>query len=267
MTAPDLVWRAAGSPPAKWPLEPASGLCATCGLAITEGVSHQRINQESFSQQGDFFQYGSHVCAGCAWLYTDAHSKHRSLLVVGDTLEWPLLSVDAAAESGRPSWLEALRRLDGLPPDTPQAGVLTTDPKPRFWPRMREGTAATPVLYVHAPDYDLSGRVRVPVSRLLLVADLVLAALALGFTKRTILHSLYHDYRRMLAAGPQAIAVEGALAEWRADPAFVPALLIAGLRKEERDHARSRVSGVQSLPARATGGGARPAGDQQLQLL
>lgn len=251
-SAPELVWLASGSPLPRWPLEPARGLCATCGVAVTAGVAHERINSETFSQQGDFFQYGTHVCPACAWFYSDAKQRHRSVLAAGDWVAWPLISLDAAATDGtRPSWLAALRQLATLSPNTPTTGVFTTDPKPRLWPRMRLGTAARPALYVHAPDYDISRVVRFDVARALAIAERIILALELGFTKRAIWRGLWRDHRRLVTVGEAAVELERQLAGWRADPAFIPALLAAGRRKEETHDPRNTARDAQ--PTRATG--------------
>lgn len=268
-SAPELIWQAAGFPLAKWPLGPCAGVCATCGVIVTEGVSHERINQESFSQQGDFFQYGSHCCPACAWLYSDARKTHRGVIAAGDWIAWPLISVETAAgDPGRPSWLDALRHLATLPPDTPVAGVMTSDPKPRFWPRARLGTTARPALYVHWPDHDLSNLVRFETRQALAVADLAIEALTLGFSKRAIIGGLYRDFARVLRAGQPALALEQQLAAWRSDPAFLPAALAAGIRKGapiERPDPGKPAGGAE--PVSASGGSHPENRAGQLQLL
>ncbi|GIW06327.1 MAG: hypothetical protein KatS3mg060_1132 [Dehalococcoidia bacterium] len=267
LTAPQLVWYAAGTPAPRWPLEPAAGLCATCGAEVTAGVSHELINSETFSQQGDFFQYGSHVCAACAWFYSDAKQRHRSLIAAGSWLAWPLISHEAAAaDPERPSWLAALQHLAGLPPTTPTTGVLTTDPKPRLWPRMRLGTAATPAIYVHALDYDVSRVVRVDLVQLLAVITPITEALNRGFSKRTVWRGLLTDYRRCLAIGRAALDLERTLAPWRPRPEFVPALLIAGRTEETHERSHPGPADRQSQSARAARRRAPETGARQLQL-
>lgn len=233
LTAPGLLWRAAGTPSPKWPLEPAGGRCATCAAPVSEGVSHLTINSTTFSQQGDFFQYGTHCCPACAWLYSDAKRHHRSVLAVGDTLLWPLLSVTAAAEQGRPSWLDTLRLVAATDPATPCAGVLTTDPKPRFWPRTRLASAGAFGLYAHAPDYDTSNYVRFDAADAVALTELILPLLRQGYSKRTIARGLWADYPRATRDLAATVRDEQDLAPARRSPAFVPALLAAGLLKED----------------------------------
>ncbi|ACL60549.1 hypothetical protein [Methylobacterium nodulans] len=75
------------------------------------------------------------------------------MLALGDRLWWPTIT-DPMED--RPRWRGLLGQIGRTAPGTPMTGVLTTDPKPRLWPRMQAATAGAPGLYVHAPDYDWS---------------------------------------------------------------------------------------------------------------
>src|SRR5581483_8085406 len=143
-TAPALLWRAAGEPPAKWPLESASGVCATCGDSLGAGIPVEAIAGETFAMHADYLRYGTHVCPACGWLYSDAKQHHRNVLEV------------AATQA----------------PDTVLSGVLTTDPKPRCWPRARLASVGRFGLYVHAPDWDTSQYVGAPLADVLTVSAL-----------------------------------------------------------------------------------------------
>ena len=193
-SAPDLVWRNAGKPKHKYAEEKYEGVCATCAAPIEVGVSAEQINNPTFSNHSEFFKFGTHVCRACAWLYGDPKRTHRNVLAVGDELWWPMISVENAQKQGRTSWRDLLLAVDlwsdpafgseaELPPDAPICGVLTTDPKPRNWPRMRLSTVRAPMLYVYAPAFDVSSLVSIDLSILGEIMDLIAEAQELGFAR------------------------------------------------------------------------------------
>lgn len=237
LSAPQLLWTNAGRPPHKYEEEPYGGPCATCGSDTEHGVPTEEVNNPTFSNHADFFRYGTHVCRACAWLYGDPKRAHRNVLAVGEDLFWPMLSLDSATEE-RPSWLELFRRLqEDYPQDASLCGVLTTDPKPRNWPKMRLSQVSTPALYVHAPDYDVSEVRELDVATLFACENKIREALALGFSKARIHSGLFGDYARTRRNLREVVALERELRECRRRQEFVPALLISGVKKEERKHA------------------------------
>lgn len=247
ITSSEFIWRAAGRPEAKWPSELADGFCSTCGALIDQGVPIEKINNVSFSQHADFFRFGSHVCQACAWMYSYPKQNHRNLLAVGPIempiLFWPMISWESATDE-RPSWYDLLKKvLVQSAPDDLLTGVLTTDPKPRLWPRTRMATTKCFGLYVHAPAIDQSGYLSFDLRRVLEIADLVCKALSMGFKKYirsaslgtipgSIWNSLYHDHSRMKAHWIEANRIERELKSVRMEPEFILAFLIAGQKKD-----------------------------------
>lgn len=234
-TAPELLWHAAGEPPHKYAEESGeTGPCATCATPLDgrAGVPTRSVNNPTFSNHAEFFKFGSYVCRACAWLYGDPKRTHRNVLAVGDKLWWPMISVESATEE-RPSWLDLLYRVAGMPPETSVAGVLTSDPKPRLWPRMRLSTVGAYGLYVHSPDYSVSEWRALDLTALLSTTGPVLSALALGFPKARIYSGLPGDYRRTKGNVEEAMRLESELRVLRNTPEFVPALLVSGVKKEE----------------------------------
>src|SRR5581483_8294384 len=225
-TAPALLWRAAGEPPAKWPLESASGVCATCGDSLGAGIPVEAIAGETFAMHADYLRYGTHVCPACGWLYSDAKQHHRNVLAVGERLWWPMLGAESAT-AARPTWAALLREVAATQaPDTVLSGVLTTDPKPRCWPRARLASVGRFGLYVHAPDWDTSQYVGAPLADVLTVSALTAQAVAWGFSKRRCAHGLLADYTRVVTRGAPAWSLERQLRPWRGTPAGLIGMLI-----------------------------------------
>ena len=229
-----MVWRATGCPENKYEaVSTTDQNCATCCVALNgSGVYVEDINNVTFTQQSDFFRFGNHVCPGCAWLYADPKRAHRGVLATSAEVYWPMISAESAANQGRLSWLDALRALQGLPQETVIAGVLTTDPKPRKWPRAELGTRAEMMLLVHNPDWDISGNVHFDLDRCLEIADFCGEVLDAGWSKARIRTGLYLDYARAAKAMDRTAAWEARLVKLRLDPAFVPALLVATKNKK-----------------------------------
>lgn len=244
MSAPQLLWSAAGEPAHKYLEETTDGSCATCAAPLDGlGISTEAVNNPTFSSHSEFFRYGTHVCRACAWLYGDPKRTHRNVLALPGGVWWPMISVESATPS-RPSWLEVLSRLTHCSPETPVAGVLTTDPKPRNWPRMRLSTVGAFGLYVHAPSFDVSEYRTLDLEALAEMTEPILAAQALGFTRYTRrgksqapgpIHSgLHRDYQRFREVYEEASELETALESARGQPEFVPAVLITQLTKAKK---------------------------------
>ena len=225
-TAPQLVWQNAERPMSKWTPERATGNCATCGAILTEGVPTSAINNPTFSQHADFWRYGTHCCPACAWLYAAGKGKPGNLLAYGDRLEYLVISTVSVVPDKRP-WLVVLPELLSLPPETPLTGVLTTDVKPRVWPRMVLSSVGAPVLMTHAPEYDLSAPVAVDLAALLDLTQTVCEALTLGYTKLSVFRGLTRDYPRFVKNMEVSNRLEQTLRPLRQTPEFVPALVMA----------------------------------------
>jgi hypothetical protein len=222
------LWQASGQPPPQWPVAAIDdGLCATCGVRTGErGVATSTMLTSTFSRHADFLRFGENLCVPCAWMYSDPKRHHRSVLVIGDRIWWPVLGMESATDE-RPHWGDLVMGvLAEAGPDAAVSGVVTTDPKPRLWPLARMTTAARPGLYVHAPDADLSAFVAFDRAQLVTVVEAVERALRMGFTKRACRRGLMHDKRFSadLTAGMQA---EAALSPLRSLPAFPLGVLVA----------------------------------------
>lgn len=239
-SASGLVWAAAGRPApegktgATYRLEAAAGLCATCAAPIAEGVPVMPrrgvagIDNETFHGHAEYFRFGTHVCAACAWLYGDPKRTHRSVVAIGGSLWWPKLG---PAAEGRPRWRTVLADLAGCghtAPGTLVAGVLTTDPKPRLWPRMTLSMAAAPELYVHSPDHDWSRPTAIDPDAVRAALFLVDEALASGASRRACWHGLLGSQKLVDAAGlDRLLQIDAALAPLRGGPTLLAACLVA----------------------------------------
>lgn len=236
-TGAAILWHAAGRPPpkgrtgARYRLEPASGCCATCAAPIAEGVPFTPrrgvagIDNDTFHGHAEYARWGTHVCAGCAWLYGDPKRTHRGVLALGDRLWWPMIG--EAAED-RPRWRTLLGWIAAAPPRTPLTGVLTADPKPRLWPRARAAVAGRPGLYLHIPDADWSRWTPFALRDVAQVLAAVDTARLLGFTKRAIWTGSGASPAMCDRWGLAAIeAAEAALKPWRGTAALLIAVTVA----------------------------------------
>lgn len=256
MTATKLAYQCANSPPVD-DLEPYTGHCATCGDQITQGVPQSKINNPTFSQHGDFLK-GSHVCSACVFLYRAGKAKPGNFAAIEGM---PLAYLSIADTGDKQSWQDLLHQIKDLPPSTLCTGVLTTDVKPRLWPRMRKASIGAFGLYVHASDYDVSQWIEFDLSDCLSAIKLIQQAMALGYSKTFIYTSLYADHKTTTKHLEKVLGLESALSAIRQQSHFLPALLIA--RKESTDVTSASTA---AKPAATTTSGNQP--DQaQLGLL
>lgn len=237
LTAPELVWRAAQKPEHKYREEEYEGICATCAAEIEAGILTGEINNKTFSNHAEYFKYGSHVCRACAWLYGMGKGNPGNIIAAGDEYCRPVISPDSATEE-RPAWLDLLERIRDSPPEkksTPVAGVLTTDVKPRVWPRMRVASVRDFGLYVHAQEYDISEYRDLDMALLLDATRPIREALAKGYSKSRIYHGLLSDFQRAKKDMKGVMHLEMHLQDIRDWPEFVPALIASYATKEEKD--------------------------------
>lgn len=237
MTATQHTWTAAGQPPHGYPVEPApDGRCATCGGAHQDGhaVPLAAIETPTMAAHGDNFRtWGKHVCHACAWLYQAGKGRPGNFIALPDRYEETVISLDSVVANKRP-WITILRELATLPPETPITGVMTTDVKPRLWPRMRLTTLGQMGLYLHAPDYDVSAWTRFDLHACLDAIGAMLPALAAGYPKARLYHGLWTDGKRAIKDPAATLALETAIAPHRGHDHFLPALIAAGLTKEAK---------------------------------
>lgn len=235
-TAPQIAWRAAGQPAPQrlvsraaglgdLPLVEAVGPCTCCGARDPQGVATDVLLNATFSNHADFLRHGTrHFCRACAWLMGQPKTLHRAMIAAGDMLLFPLRA-DSVTSTERPLWRDALRAVAGMPSDTPMAGVMTTDPKGRLWPRMPAASVGRPGLYLHWPERDVSAPVRWDWATLWADMSLVEEALSLGFARQRVLTCLYGDHARTMRSPAEAARLEAALAPRRADPSLLVATL------------------------------------------
>lgn len=226
---PSTLWHcAAGTPAHSYTEEAIGGHCATCATPLTTGVALSHILTDTFTQHADFLRFGSHACPACAWLYGMGKGNPGSIIAAGDRYWRPMLSYDSATPE-RPQWAEVLRIIAAMPADTPVAGVLTPDPKPRLWPRAELCTVGAFGLYVHCATYDLSSFIRFDLADCLAILTVCLEAIGAGWkNKKTLASGLFADYQRAKKDPVGTARLEHRLAPFRANPAFIPALLMAG---------------------------------------
>lgn len=232
MSASIHTWQAAGEPAHPYAEEPCSRACATCAAPIAVGVPLREIETPTTANHADLFRFSQHVCRACAWLYAIGKGRPGNYIAT-QALEYAVISLDSVVADKRP-WLDVLRDLAALPRDTVVAGVMTTDVKPRLWPRVRLATIDRFGLYVHAPDYDVSEYREFDLRACLDAVTAMLDPLAAGFSKASLMHGLLRDYARAKRDLAAAIAWERALQQHRGQPHFLPALIAAGVRKEPR---------------------------------
>ncbi len=256
LTATQIAHAGSGYEPPKFELSQIEdGHCACCGAAINGDAVHiKEIENPTFSNHADFLRWGKYVCPACAWLYGAGKGKPGNFLATPDKYETLVISLDSVVEDKRP-WLSAIYDLAKLPPDTPVCGILTTDIKPRLFPRMVSGTAAKPNIFVHAGDYDISQPVQFDLQDLLQIIDVVLSALQLGFSKTNCYRGLFNDFNKFSKNVEQAYAIEQQLAQWRGNPAFIPAVLISGISKGKTKDEQSQRPTLDIEPI-GTGSGA-----------
>lgn len=260
-TAPQLLWRNAGNPTHKYTEEPYEGLCATCAVPCEVGASTGQVNNPTFSNHAEFFRYGTHVCRACAWLYGIGKGRPGNIMAAGEALYRPVISEKSATEE-RPTWLDVLGGLQERPDGAPVAGVLTTDTKPRVWPRMRIASVGDFGLYVHAPEYAVSEYRSFALAGLLDVSGVISVALGMGFSKQRIHSGLLADFARAKKSMKEVVELEKRLQLQRERPEFVPALIVTykGLN-EENNGVSGRTHGAGDA-----GGEAREDGDRLFQL-
>lgn len=239
-TASQLIWRAFGSRApegktgGKYVFEAATGSCATCAAPLTSGVPFEPrrgiagiagIDNDTFSGHSEYARWGTHVCKACAWLYGDPKRMHRSVLVVGGRGWWPTI---AQTIEGRPRWRYILGEVARSAPSTPMTGVLTTDPKPRLWPRTCIATCGVPGLYVHIPEQDISRWAPIDITRLACALRAVDAAVQAGATKTATLRGLFGAPKLVDALGLDMIdRLERELSPMRGTIEFNIAAVIA----------------------------------------
>lgn len=233
MSAPYFAWVSSGEPDHGLGRDTVSSVCACCGIEIEIGVAIKAIESPTTSNHADFFRFNSaHVCDGCAWLFTSGKGKPGNYIATPRGIEYAVISLESVVEYKRP-WLVILRELADMPGDTQVTGVMTTDVKPRLWPRSRLATVDSFGLYLHVGDYDVSEYRAFSLRACIDLIQFMTEPLTAGFTKASIYHGLLRDYARSSRNLSKTIEWEATLVQHRQKAHFMPALIAAGVTKEE----------------------------------
>lgn len=245
-----LAWNAVGSPEVAGSVT-GPALCSVCGSADSSSVPLCAIETPTMGAHADIFRYGGQsVCRACAWLFAAGKGAPGNFVVAGTSLEYAVISLESVVETKRP-WLHILRDLATLDLSTPTTGVMTTDVKPRLWPRMRLATVGSFGLYLHAPDYDVSQWWEFSLAECLAITETMQAPLVAGFAKASLFFGLFRDYARTSKRLDETAAWERDLSNLRRSPAFLPALIAAGITKGEKHDVKCNRTDrhVESAPA------------------
>ncbi len=228
-TAPQIAWHGAGRPALGYDVTTHHGHCATCGAAIDGVAVHiKEIECPTLTQHADFMAHGQHVCPACAWLFGAGKGKPGNFIATPAKYEQAVISLSSVVEDKRP-WLTIIREIAKLPSDTPVCGVLTTDVKPRLWPRMQAATVGAFGLYVYSPDDDLSAFVPMDLSELLQAIDTIIPAMEAKFSKTEIKRGLFSNLKKCQKNLTVAMELEQQIASLRKLNSFIPAVLMAGV--------------------------------------
>lgn len=150
------TWISAGQPSHPYRVEPApdNGICATCATMIADGIPLTEIETPTTANHSEFFRHGgSHVCHACAWLFAAGKGRPGNYIASSaGGIEYAVISLESVVADKRP-WIHILREIATLDHDAIVSGVMTTDVKPRLWPRARLATVGHFGLYIHAGDY------------------------------------------------------------------------------------------------------------------
>ena len=234
MSASMHTWMAAGSPEHPYRQEDCKAVCATCADVIQQGIRLREIETPSTANHADYFRFGSqHVCVACAWLFSAGKGRPGNYIATPGRMEYTVISLDSVVLDKRP-WIEVLPEIAKLPPSTPVAAVMTTDVKPRLWPRVRLTTVERFGLYLHVGDYDVSEWREFNLSACLDLIEHMILPLKAGYAKSSLYHGLFRDHGRSHRDPAAAMLWDGELAHHRHQPHFLPALIAAGITKESK---------------------------------
>lgn len=235
LTSSQYVWVSAGRQDHKFKKYTASCYCATCGgEAGDNSALVSDIDNKSFSDQSFIFKNGTqYVCQSCAWLFSVGTAKPGNYIAYQDRFEQTVISLESIVQDKRP-WLNVLREISMMDSETLVCGVMTTDVKPRLWPRTKLSTIGNFGLYVHAPDYDISEYLEFDLKSSILLIDRIVSALEIGFSKKSIYYGLGVDYARFSRNCADSIKLEKYFSEHRNMNHFIPSLIAANILKKDK---------------------------------
>ena len=251
MTPSQLSWAAAGNPIPALPAVLGDCICSVCGGQDTSSIALVDIETPTMGAHSDIFRYGGkYVCRACAWLFVAGKGAPGNFVVAGSRIEYTVISLESVVETKRP-WLHVLRDLAQMDPAMPTTGVMTTDVKPRLWPRMRLATIGAFGLYLHALDYDVSEWRSFGMAECLAITEAMHAPLIAGFAKASLYFGLYRDYARASKRLDEVADWERDLSPLRRSPAFLPALIAAGVVKGDKHDVKRNQPNCHTEPTSA----------------
>lgn len=230
MTPSQLIWRNSGSPATEHKSVLAAELasCGTCGGTSERWISSASIVTPTFGNHADFLR-GNFVCQACAWLFCIGKARPGNVLAYDDIALFPVLSALGVSE-GRPRMSDALKSFAMRPNSTDCVAIITTDTKPRVWPRARMASRRYFGCYIHAGEYDTSGFRHADLDGILSAVKVIASALTtpLKCSKALIRRGLFTDAEKLTKNGALVSRIEAALRPLRDTPEFLPALIVAG---------------------------------------
>lgn len=224
-----LIYNNLGNPSLEFNAVRHDGNCACCFFKIKDGYAVSEIKGVSFSRQKSFLS-GDFLCVACMWMFNEPKKAHINLIAFGEKIVFPMISWDTATNE-RPNWFHTLSELAKMPMQTSVSGVLTVDPKPRLWPMSELVTRSNFGLYVHNQDYNVSEFMRLDLDKILMIAEYLIDLIALKFSKRTLYSGILKDTPRVKKDIARFVKIETELKKLRKNKEFIPALMIAGVKK------------------------------------
>ena len=254
MSATIHTWTAAGSPEHPYTQEVCGTVCATCAAPIRQGIPLTQIETPTTANHADYFRFGSkHVCPACGWMFAVGKGRPGNYIATPGAMEYAVISLESVVTDKRP-WIEVLADIAVMPGETPVAGVMTTDVKPRLWPRVRLATVARFGLYVHVGDYDISEYREFSLSACIDLIGKMIAPLTAGYAKASLYHGLLRDHARSSRDLARALEWDAQLATHRNQPHFLPALIAAGVTKETKQNVKPATRpAINTQPATTVG--------------
>jgi hypothetical protein len=163
-------------------------------------------------------------------MFAAGKGRPGNYIATPGAMEYTVISLESVVTDKRP-WIDVLADISAMPGNTPVSGVMTTDVKPRLWPRARLATVARFGLYLHAGEYDVSEWREFSLPDCLDLIGNMIAPLTAGYAKSSLYHGLFRDYASSSRDPIKAMAWDAQLDTHRNQPHFLPALIAAGVRK------------------------------------
>lgn len=180
------------------------GGCAVCGAESKTQHAVNSILDSSTGKINELFRRNSNViCPCCASMWQKPKVWHRSILLCGDRLAFPLIAPEGTikkAESkmnrdplqdwkDRPTWRDLIRDRSWW--NTERYAVLTTDGQRRIWCKARASRGENLAVVLHDMGRAISEIVTVNLNKLVEILDLVELIYSNGYSKTAIETTLF----------------------------------------------------------------------------